>query len=391
MIFPLDLENVEWYVWALAGLFCICFFVQLYYYLHYYTGVLSQKKSIKKQETSFLATTPAVSVIICAKNESDNLIEFLPAVLQQDYPNFEVIVVNDGSTDETNSLLANMKTDYPNLYYTYVPEQAQVLSSKKLAITIGVKAAKNDLLLFIDADCKPSSSYWIRGMVENFVEGRDIVLGYGAYEQKRGLLSHLISFDTFFIALQYMGFALKGKPYMGVGRNLAYRKKVFYDMKGFASILHLQSGDDDLFVNKAANSENVRVAINPESVTISKPKENFKQWILQKERHLSTGSCYKTSSKTLLGGELLSRGLFYLSFVALIVLTLAQPLLLILAAVIFLLRYTTQAIVINLSAKHFRERKFYLSLLLFDFLLPIISLFILIENKLRRKTKYRWK
>lgn len=384
-----DPSSLIWYVWVLIGLFLLSFVVQLFYYLYYYASVLGLKRSIIKADVPFLSSYPGVSVVICARNESENLIKFLPSVLKQSYPNFEVIVVNDGSSDITTNVLTEMALEYPHLYHTYVPQEAQVMSSKKLALTVGIKAAKHELLLFTDADCKPVSDYWIKNMVRNFTPQKDFVLGYGAYEQKKGLLSHLISYDTFFIAMQYMGFAIKGHPYMAVGRNMAYRKQLFFNMKGFASMLHLQSGDDDLFVNKAATRTNTRVEINPDSATVSTIKESFKDWYIQKERHLSTASYYRSGSKNMIGVEVFTRGLFYASLIAVCILA---PLMVgIIALSLFLLRYLTQALVINITAKHFRERRFYLSILLFDILLPLISLKAMMENKFRRTAKYKWK
>ncbi len=387
-MFILSPETITWPVWVLMGIFCIAFAIQLFYYLYFFVSVWVVSNKEKKRKVTN-KNLPPISVIICAKNESQNLSNFLPSILNQQYPNYEVIVVNDGSTDESEEVLLDFKKEYPHLYHTYVPQNTKIMSPKKLALTVGIKAAKHDYLLFTDADCQPVSENWILHMTEKFTANTDFVLGYGAYEQKKGLLSHLISYDSFFIALQYLGFAYKGKPYMGVGRNMAYRKQLFFDMRGFASILHLQSGDDDLFVNKAANKYNTQIVVNPESITVSGTKECFKDWFLQKERHLSTAAYYKNESKYLIGVEVLSRGLFYVSLIAL---SIYAPLLIVLAtALLFLLRYGMQCIIINVSAKKLNERRFYLSILFFDMLLPLISLLILTTNKLSKKSKYQWK
>ena len=387
-MFILSPETITWPVWVLMGIFCIAFAIQLFYYLYFFVSVWVVSNKEKKRKVTN-KNLPPISVIICAKNESQNLSNFLPSILNQQYPNYEVIVVNDGSTDESEEVLLDFKKEYPHLYHTYVPQNTKIMSPKKLALTVGIKAAKHDYLLFTDADCQPVSENWILHMAEKFTANTDFVLGYGAYEQKKGLLSHLISYDSFFIALQYLGFAYKGKPYMGVGRNMAYRKQLFFDMRGFASILHLQSGDDDLFVNKAANKYNTQIVVNPESITVSGTKECFKDWFLQKERHLSTAAYYKNESKYLIGVEVLSRGLFYVSLIAL---SIYAPLLIVLAtALLFLLRYGMQCIIINVSAKKLNERRFYLSILFFDMLLPLISLLILTTNKLSKKSKYQWK
>ncbi len=384
-----DSAELDGYIWAIVGVIGIAFIIQMFYYIYFYTGILSQEKKKKRAELPFLQSTPGVSVIICAKNESENLREFLPAVLNQKYPDFEVIVVNDGSTDETEQLLVDLKRQYSNLYSTYVPEDVKVMSSKKLALTIGIKAAHNEIILLTDADCKPVSENWISLMVRNFTDKKDFVLGYGAYEKKKGILGHLISYDTFFIALQYMGFAIRGVPYMGVGRNMAYRNKIFFDNRGFASILHLQSGDDDLFVNSNTNGINTRVETDSDSKTVSEPKETFSEWYYQKERHLSTSPFYNSKTQALIGTEVASRGLFYLAIVLTIIL--APAMLKIIAGGVWLVRLITQMIIMNRTATVLAERHFYLSIIFFDILLPLIYLKGLLSNKFHKKRIYKWK
>lgn len=384
-----DPAELDGYIWAIVGVIGIAFIIQMFYYIYFYTGILSQEKKKRRAELPFLQSAPSVSVIICAKNESENLREFLPAVLNQKYHDFEVIVVNDGSTDETEQLLVDLKRQYSNLYSTYVPEDVKVMSSKKLALTIGIKAAHNEIILLTDADCKPVSENWISLMVRNFTDKKDFVLGYGAYEKKKGILGHLISYDTFFIALQYMGFAIRGVPYMGVGRNMAYRNKIFFDNRGFASILHLQSGDDDLFVNSNTNGINTRVETDSDSKTVSEPKETFSEWYYQKERHLSTSPFYNSKTQALIGTEVASRGLFYLAIVLTIIL--APAMLKIIAGGVWLVRLITQMIIMNRTATVLAERHFYLSIIFFDILLPLIYLKGLLSNKFHKKRIYKWK
>ena len=211
------------------GVLLLAFLYQLYFYVRYLNGVLRLRSGFNKNNVSFLTEQPPVSVIICAKDEADNLRKYLPFVPQQEYPDFEVIVINDGSTDETADLLRDLSKEYPNLRTTFVPVGANNLSTKKLGLTLGIKAAKNEMLLFTDADCMPEDKMWIARMARNFTDKTDFVLGYGAYLQKKTLLNRLITYDTLFIALQYMGMAIARKPYMGVGRNLAYRKQTFID------------------------------------------------------------------------------------------------------------------------------------------------------------------
>jgi cellulose synthase/poly-beta-1,6-N-acetylglucosamine synthase-like glycosyltransferase len=375
---------------VLMALLTIAFIHQLYFYFRYINVVLRLNKKEQKGKRVFATAQPPVSVIICAKDEADNLRNFLPAILNQDYPDFEVIVINDGSTDETTDLLKEFREIYPNLRTTFVPVSANIISTKKLGLTLGVKAAAHEWLLFTDADCVPKDKHWIAKMARNFTDDTEFVLGYGAYFHKKGFINRLITFDTLFIALQYLGMAASRKPYMGVGRNMAYRKQTFLDQKGFASTLHLKSGDDDLMVNKAANAKNTRVEISPESVTWSEPNTNYKSWFFQKERHLSVASFYSSLSKFRLSLEPISRGLLYFSLLLLFIF--GNLITICASTALFLIRYIVQLVVVNNAAKHFGENKFYLSLILFDIYLPLVTLYILtIGRTFSREKSVKWK
>ncbi len=381
-----SLQHLTLLDYCLLVALLVVFGIQLYYYSFHFASILKYRKKSDRGIVPFAEELPPVSVIICAKNESENLRRFLPCILDQDYPCFEVIVVNDGSTDETSDLLQELSLTYPNLYRTFVPENANIRSTKKLGLTIGIKAAKFDVLLFTDADCEPASNKWIANIARNFTQSTEFVLGYGAYMHEKGFMSRMISFDTLFIGMQSLGYALTGHPYMGVGRNMAYRKETFVRMKGFSKSLAIQSGDDDLFVNNGANEYNTRVEISPESVTWSVPKSTYRSWFRQKERHLSTSSFYKADGLMRIGMEVISRGLFYALICAIAIVS--PWIFAAVAGLLFLARYVVQMVVTNKVAKQFGERRFYLSLLLFDILLPLISLYIKLFSK---KTIFRWK
>jgi len=381
------IANIEFSVFELVflGLFFVAFCYQLYFYLRYINGVLAYNRKLKKSNTLLQSSQPGVSVVICARDEADNLRKFLPYFLDQDYPEFEIIVVNDGSTDDSELLLTNMKEQYPKLRSTFVPYGATNVSTKKLALTLGIKAAKYDWILLTDADCMPDGKSWITNMARNFNQGVEFVLGYGPYLMEKTAVNKLITYDTLFIALQYMGYALKGKPYMGVGRNLAYRKEVFFRMKGFASNLHLRSGDDDLMVNAAANAFNTKVEASAESVTWSEPNKTLQDWLFQKERHLSVSSFYSTKSKIRLSLEPAMRGLFYLTFI--FVLIFGNFISIIAAGTLFLTRAISQLIIINKSSKHFGGRNYFTSLFVFDIYLPLVSLYLVTFGRIGSKSK----
>jgi len=251
-------------------------------------------------------------VIICARDEADQIEANLPGVLAQTYRStHEIVVVNDNSQDDTKYLLEGLYRDFKQLHIVELKQEALHIPGKKFPLSMGIKSAKYELLLLTDADCIPASEHWILKMQAAFKEGIQIVLGYGAYKRKKGLLNRVIRFDTFHTALQYLSCAIAGQPYMGVGRNLAYKKELFYKQKGFAAHHHLPGGDDDLFVNACATSENTAIVIDKETFTYSTPPASFGEWINQKERHNSTGKYYKGKHKLLLGVYMTSHFLLY--------------------------------------------------------------------------------
>ncbi len=360
--------------------FLLMFATQLFYYFFFYLRLLINKP--KSVSNNF----PPVSVIICARNEENNLKNNLPAILNQDYPDFEVIVVNDGSLDNTDEVLLELKKHHNNLRTTRIAEEQQFDMGKKLAVTVGVKAAKYEVLLFIDADCKPASNSWIKTMVSEYENDVEIVLGYGQYQMHKSFLNALIRFDTLSIAMNYLSMAMAGVPYMGVGRNLSYKKTLFFKNKGFANHYHLLSGDDDLLINETATKKNTRVALSKESFTVSEPKKQYRAWVKQKKRHLTTGKYYKWKHRFLLGLEPFSKFLFYISFVLL----LFNSELLIEVLSVFLIRLILYLIIFKLEMRRMNEKYLLLFSPIFELFLPIFYIFILYSNKLTGKTG-KWK
>ncbi len=255
-----------------------------------------------------------------------------------------------------------------------------------MAITIGIKASRKELLVFTDADCKAMSNRWLKKIQENFTKEKSIVLGYGGYFPKFSLLNNYIRYDTLIIAIQYLSYKLAGKPYMGVGRNLAYRKSFFFEKKGFASHYHLLSGDDDLFVNENANKSNTAIEISEESHTRSIPADSLKQWIKQKKRHMSTGKYYKGIHKLLLGGEQFSRFLYYASFVFLV----SKNVLTIYVIYAFIFRTIIQMVIIKNAMIRLKEKHLLLTSLFFDILSVIFNFYLYISIRFRRR-RHQWK
>lgn len=360
------------------SVFIISLLIQLFFWLRYYL------KSSAPAPSTVDESKPPVSVIICARNEAVNLREHLPAVLQQDYSDYEVIVVNDCSEDDSDMVLSELKVQFPHLKISTIKKDPLFHHNKKLAQIIGIKAATNDILLFTDADCRPVSDKWIALMTSHLRNEKTIVLGYGGYNHGKGLLNRYIRYDAMFIAMQYLGRALRGLPYMGVGRNLAYRKSLFLSSNGFSKHYHIASGDDDLFVNANANKQNTAAETGPGSHTRSVPAGSFNDLLRQKQRHMSTAGMYRTRDKFMLIVEPISRLLFYASFVLSLVTEYLWPV----ATGLFFVRLITMVIVLSRAGRRFDDRDLTFPALFFDLVAPFInSLFYLsaLGNKGKKK------
>lgn len=317
-----------------------------------------------------------LSVVICARNEDANLKEMLPIVCEQDYNEFEVIVVNDCSEDETIIVLAEMERRYTNLRHTNIDPDRKFMHGKKLAITIGVKSAKYEHIVFIDADCQPASNQWLKQVAASYTNNTEIVLGYGGYKPCKGLLDKLIRFDTLSIAMNYLGLARTRHPYMGVGRNMSYTKSLFLNSKGFQSHYNIISGDDDLFVNEHGTRKNTKIVASKESKTISYQPETFIGWFKQKSRHITTWPRYRFGSKILLAVDSIGKFVFYASIIILI-----WPLQMYEYALIgFGVRFLIQMIVYKINMRKFGEKGFWLFIPIFDLIMPLFYAAVSFSN-----------
>lgn len=261
---------------------------------------------------------PPVSIVIAARNEFENLRAHLPLILDQDYPDFEVVVVNDGSRDETTALLREFREKYPRLRISEIPPNDRFEGGKKFAVTMGLKAARHERILLTDADCRPSGKGWIRAMVSAARREEDIVLGYSPFLKLPGFLNALIRFDGMSTALNYFGFALAGQPYMGVGRNLSYPRSLFFQVGGFRKHYSMASGDDDLLINQIAHKNNTAVCLSQDARVETDPERTWKNYWRQKRRHLTTGRRYRKIHKALLLLQPLSLVVFIAAAVALL-------------------------------------------------------------------------
>ncbi len=314
-----------------------------------------------------------VSVIVCARDEAHNLANHLPGILVQDYKTtHEVVVVNDNSTDDSKYLLDEFKKSFKNLNHIELTQEAKMISGKKFPLSIGIKSAKHEIVLLTDADCVPASENWMHKMQDAYSNNIEVVLGYGAYNKRKGILNKLIRFETFHTALQYFSYALAGIPYMGVGRNLSYKRDVFLRNKGFSSINQIPSGDDDLFINQVANKNNIAIVIDQEAHTLSEPKRTWTEWMNQKYRHYTTAKYYKPIHKFLLGLYSFSLFSVYPLFIISMIFYCWW-----LALAVFGLRLLVQAIVLYKAMIKLNEKDLWPWFLAFDIWMPFYFLFTL--------------
>lgn len=356
-----------------------CVLLNVSFYFYFSKVTFFKPKSFEKNVTP-------VSVIVCAKNEAENLKELVPQLLSQNHPDFEIILINDASIDETRYVIEDFVEKHPNIHFVNVINNESFWANKKYALTLGIKKAVNEHLVFIDADCRPASDQWLVQMSEPLIDSTTIVLGYGGYlKVKNSLLNALIRFETVLAAMQYIGYALRGNPYMGVGRNLAYTSKQFYDVSGFMSHMKVMGGDDDLFVNEAATKNNVAVVLDPDAFTISKPKLQWKKWWTQKKRHVGTAKRYKTKHKFSLGLFFLSQVLFFVAVILGFVFGLQWEAILSLV----LLRYLIVMIIMGKGLSRFRESELIPFFPLLELLLIFCQLGLFMSNT--SSEPKRWK
>ncbi len=302
--------NLLFYAYVIATI------VQIGYWLLFF----SRLAFYKEPDHSGHKNEVPVSIIICARNEEKNLEKNLPRILNQNYRSFEVIVVNDCSTDNTQNVLLKLSANYPILCIVNLREKPKNVLGKKYALSKGIELAQNETLLLTDADCSPKSSDWLRHMQGTLQDPKQIGLGYGPYYKTKGLLNRFIRFEAVYTAIQYFSFALSGLPYMGVGRNLIYQKKLFKKVGGFKSHLNVASGDDDLFINAVAHSKNVAITLHTNSFVYSDPKTSWISYYRQKRRHHTTGKHYKMKHQILLGALALSHFIHLTGGIVLVIL-----------------------------------------------------------------------
>ncbi|MDR0799589.1 MAG: glycosyltransferase [Dysgonamonadaceae bacterium] len=382
-----DLDMVALILLSTLG---ACWLIQLFYYWIFLAKPYYYMQKMRKGKIEFSHAKPRVSLIICAKNETENLQAFLPSILEQNYPEYEVIIVNDDSTDDSEDALRRMENQYSHLYYTYIPQGTKNVSRKKLGIALGIKAAKYDTLLFTEADTYPVSDNWLSAMVRHFSHRETIVQGFSALEKRTGFMNKFAAYDYYFCNIQMMAMVLSRIPYGANGRNLAYHRVHFDSQKGYSKYRFLQGGEDDLFVKEVATKENMAVEMSPDSVVYIR-REGLTEWTDFKISRAITRHFYSRGSLFFWRFESISRLLFVLAFLACLFYDFCNVILCGAAILTFAVRFYTQWFVINRTADPLKLEKYYFTLLFYDLMQPFVNLYFYIYRIFRGKKNYTWK
>ena len=335
-----------------------------------------------------------VSVVVCARDAYEDLTELIPTLLSQDYPQFELVVVNDCSDDETEEYLKDLERREPRVKPVQLRQHLNFFNGKKFPLSMGIKSATYDLLVLTDANCRPTSNQWLRSVVNHYDPGTEVVIGYSRYRHTGGILNLLMRFDTLQNGLMYLSAALAGKPYMGVGENLSYRQRLFFRNKGFISHYNMAAGDDDVFISQVATKKNTHVQIDADNTIESRPTSSPSVWVRERCRRYSTIPMYRRGTRSFMALHYWSQFLFYGSFIALFILPPAFSINVDLnyaayyfpaLAVLFLLRYITQLIIYRGTSKRLGECGLLFPLIVLDFLFALLTPLFRISGRMTGK------
>jgi glycosyltransferase involved in cell wall biosynthesis len=349
-----------------------------------YYGALFFRFSLHKPSTNEFHNYPPVSIIIVAKNDAHLLINTLPEILTQDYPQFEVLVVNDNSNDETPQLVLDFQNRYPNLKLLHLESTVTNIKGKKFPLSLGIKAATYEHILLTDSDCVPASNQWIKLIARHFNDTTKIVLGFNKIREKFGFINSLIRFDRLHQAIQFFSYCLAKMPFMGMGQNLAYTKTLFFNHKGFASQNHLQFGDDDLFINRVANARNCAIEYEKEAHTISRFGSNFHNWFLLKTFRQKTRNLYPNPKRFLLNFYYFLITFSYIAFGAALYFSKANLIYFIVVIGILIIKYVMQYICFGFAATKLNEKRLTPYILFFDIIFAVVNPVVYLGSKFRK-------
>uniref|UniRef100_UPI0040485ED1 glycosyltransferase n=2 Tax=Algoriphagus sp. TaxID=1872435 RepID=UPI0040485ED1 len=306
------------------GLFLLWFFfgigflIQLGYLLFIFSKTAWPIKG--PTTTSIQYPEEGVTILVTARNKFKLLKVLIPKLFEQDYPKFEVLIVNDQSTDRTKRLLEDLMAHYPKLRSVTITYTPKHVTAKKFALTLGIKVAKNDVILFTEADCIPQSNQWLRKMTAPIrEEGKTFAIGFAGVQKEGNSLNSWIQFETILRALFTFSFGLWKSPFTGTGKNLSYRKSFFMDKKGFRGFWNTEGGEDSLWINTHATGANSKVVINPEAIAVANPAATWKEYIIQEKQLLHSEKFFKVEDKRKMGSYGISHALYWIGGLGLLI------------------------------------------------------------------------
>ena len=372
--------HIQFYYNNISFIVLAVFVLSLLIQLAYHWGLFSRVAFFKKKGRPKLdEELEPVSVVICARNEYDYLAELVPVLMTQDYPDYEIVIVNDCSDDETEEYLKEFTRHETIVKPVQLKQHLNFFNGKKFPLSMGIKSAKNDIIVLTDCNCMPKNDQWLRSVVNQYKNNTEIVIGYSPYVQKKSIINRIIRFDALQQGLLYLSAAMGGHPYMGIGKNLSYRKELFFRSKGFISHYTTSVGDDDLFINQVATKKNTEVLIDAENAIYTTPTNSFRLWMHQKSSRYSTVSKYNLKARAMLSLFYVSQLLFYASFITLLFLKPAfafssgLPLYIPVLIVLFLLRLGSQLIIYHNASKRLGEKGLVPGFIAYDFFFAFFS------------------
>lgn len=377
---------------GLLSLLLLLFVLELLYLYVMYNRVYNYARKATAGKVKYSDDLPSVSIIVYAHDEeAASVLELLPLLLKQHYPHYEIIVVNDGAAFEVLNAISLMECEHDNLYLTSVPETVYNVSRKKLGITLGIKAAKGDVVLLTEAHCRPVGQEWIASMVRNFTPDVDVVLGYTRMNKsgaRRGVGFYL--YDRMIFVLRYMACAVMRRPFMGMSGNMAYRRDTFFANKGFSSTLNLHYGDDDLLINEIADRKNTRIELSDASIVESYYDNNAKAWSEMRMRYGFTARYMRKSPKGLFLLEGVLHYLFWIVVALVIVFSMSNIVACVSAAVIALCYWVLTVVVFHKACRTLGERFMVFLVPLFQLIRPFYALYNRLEARIYNKSNFTW-
>lgn len=357
--------------------FVACLAIQLIYYIFFLSILLNNKKE-KEYDLK------PISVILYVKNSELYLEKNIDYFINQKYPKFEILLVNNASSDNTDIILEKLSEKHKSLRIINVENNESFWGNKKYTYTLAIKAAKYEHLIFSEIDCKPVSENWIHEINKSFSSKKTIILGYKRLLKTSSLFNLIIRFDNLLESIKSFSFTKINSPYSADSRNYAFTKKDFYRVNGFINHIKIKNGKEDLFVKDAKQKYNSAYTLSDESFVESSKSLSFKEWFLNKKNSNLLKRHYSFKNQFLLNAFSFSKVFLYFLTIILLLIHDWKIILIIFSSYIIF-----QSVITFIINRKFKETSiFYLSPIL-DFLLVLFQISIFISNLISKPPNWR--